>query len=308
MTVYSDIENPRNLLSDLFDLGQDGAVAVDFSADSAGIESSGFPAAGFMGEYTAEGRNLSFAGTFYGLKGAYACTAEPPCAVDADSAGLMSSPQAWTFTPDVVEGATIDVPDGDHLYFGWWLSEPEDPEGDYAFRAFSGGSDSFEPGVKFTRDDAGLLEGKAEYRGLAAGRYVTMDFSGGEITGADTGAFTATAELTAKFGGDDIAVNEHFSISGTVTDFRDVEDDDPLDDWSVELNRIDLASGSASFEGGATEAQLGDSTGTGSWEGAFFGNGRSDGKPGSVAGTFEARLTAARISGGFGAGNIAPDE
>ena len=309
VTVYSDIENPVKPLADVFQLDGNGAVAIEFPADSPGVRSPHFPEAPLTGTVTgayAAEEDLSFPGTFYGLEGTYACTATPPCTVTTGNDGGMSSDDTWTFTPDMPDGATVDVPDGDHLYFGWWLSEPEDPEGDYGFRAIAGGSDLFEPGDKFTRGHTDWLEGKAEYRGLAAGRYVTMDFEGGEITGADTGTFTATAQLTANFSGDDIAVNEHFSISGRVTDFMD-EDGDPLDDWNVELNRIDLTTGSASFGDGSTTATVGDSTGTGAWEGAFFGNGRDDRQPGSVAGTFDTHLPAAHISGGFGASNTADE-
>ena len=312
VTVYSDIENPVKPLADVFDLDQDNAVAVDFSADSPGVRSPHFPEAPLTGtvtgEYAAE-EDLSFPGTFYGLAGTYECTAEPPCEIIiASGGGMSSSPVAWTFTPDVAEGATVVLADGDHLYFGWWLSEPDDPEGDYGFRALSGGSDPFDPGGKFTPGDPDWLVGRAVYRGLAAGRYVKMDFAAGEISGAVTGEFTAQAELTANWGGDDVAVSDHFSISGTVTDFRDVEDGDPLKDWSVDLNRIDLEPETASFGGGATTGAIGeDTTGTGSWAGAFFGNGRDDRQPGSVAGTFDAHLPAARVSGGFGASNTADE-
>ena len=123
--------------------------------------------------------------------------------------------------------------------------------------------------------------------------------------------FTATASLTANFGGDDIAVNDQFNIRGSVTEFRDVERSRSLEGWRVTLNKVDLAPGSASFGGTAgdtTTATLGVVTGTGTWEGAFFGNARADGKPGAVAGVFDANLPAAHIAGGFGAINTAADE
>ena len=305
VTVYSDIEGPRKLLSDVFELDQNDAVAVDFSTDSAGLESSELPEPTFSRMYM--GNDLSFPGTFYGLAGTYECTA-PPCEVSTGNDGAMSSTDAWTFTPDVPDGAMIDLPDGDYLYFGWWLSEPDGPEGDFGFGAIAGGSDPFVTGNKFRRGHADGLEGRAVYRGLAAGGYATIDFTGGVPSGAAAGSFTATAELTAKFGGTSVAEDDHFSISGSLTNFMDVEEDDPLDDWTVALERIDLVAGSASFGGGATTATFGQSTGMGSWEGAFFGNGRTDGQPGSVAGTFDAHLPAARVSGGFGASNTAADE
>ena len=123
--------------------------------------------------------------------------------------------------------------------------------------------------------------------------------------------FTATATLAANFGGDDIAVNDQFNIRGSVTAFMDAGSGTPLEGWSVTLNTVDLAPGSASFggtAGGTTAATLGVVTGMGTWEGAFFGNARADGKPGSVGGVFDAHLPAAHIAGGFGASNTAADE
>ena len=151
-------------------------------------------------------------------------------------------------------------------------------------------------GQKFTSGDADGLLGTASYRGRAAGQYVTKDFSGGVLSGGSAGVFTATALLTANFGGDDIAVNDQFNIRGSVTEFRDVERDRSLEGCSVTLNKVDLAPGSASFGGTAgdtTTATLGGVTGTGTWEGGFFGNARADGKPGAVAGVFDAINTAA---------------
>ena len=229
----------------------------------------------------------------------------------AEASAAQSAERVTVFTdiqvPGVAVGGSGEVPDEDYLYLGWWLSEPDDPEGDYAFTAFAEGTQPYTPGGRFTRGDPAALDGSALYQGLAAGVYATVDFTDGEPSGGDAGSFTAEAELTAFFGGPTVAVSDYFSIHGTVTDFRDV-DGDRLGDWSVTLERIHLVAGNAFFGGGATEATLGDNTGAGSWEGAFFGDGRPDGHPRSVAGTFDAHLTAARMSGAFGASNTAADE
>ena len=125
-----------------------------------------------------------------------------------------------------------------------------------------------------TRGRADWLEGKAVDEGLPAGGYATIDFTGGAPSGATAGSFTATAELTANFGGASVVEEERFCTSGRVTEFRDADDDgDPIGDWSVDMERIGLVAGTASFSGGATAAELGQSTGEGFWERAFFGNG-----------------------------------
>ena len=312
ITVYTNIENPRRPFGSVHTLDEDNALIVDFATHSMRVRSSEFPLPNFQREY-ANAEDLSFPGTYHDVAGTYECTT-PPCTVSTANDGMISSAgDTWTFTPDsdLTGEIMIDLPDTDHLYFGWWLKEPADSEGTYAFRTFSGGTDPFTVGDKFTSGHADGLLGTASYQGRAAGQYVTKDFTGGVLSGGAAGVFTATALLTANFGGDDIAVNDQFNIRGSVTEFRDVGSDRSLEGWSVTLNKVDLAAGSASFGGTAgdtTTATLGGVTGTGTWEGAFFGNARADGKPGSVAGVFDAHLPAAHVSGGFGAINTPADE
>ena len=312
ITVYTNIENPRRPFDSVYTLDEDNALTVDFATHSMRVRSSEFPLPNFDREYV-NAEDLSFPGTFHGVAGTYECTT-PPCTVSTANDGMISSTGGtWTFMPDsdMAGEFMIDLPDADHLYFGWWLKEPADAEGAYAFRTFSGGTVPFAVGDKFTSGHTDGLHGTASYQGRAAGQYVTKDFTGGVLSGGTAGVFTATASLTANFGGDDIAVNDQFNIRGSVTEFRDVERDRSLEGWSVTLNKVDLAPGSASFGGAAgdtTTATLGVVTGTGTWEGAFFGNARADGKPGAVAGVFDANLPAAHIAGGFGAINTAADE
>ena len=310
ITLYTDIDSPRRPFVSVYTLNADNVLAVDFASHSMRVQSSDFPLPNFDREYV-NAEDLSFQGTFHGVAGIYECTM-PPCMVSTAADGLMSSTGGtWTFTPDSDRAGEImiDLPDTDHLYFGWWLKEPDDAEGAYAFKTFSGGTVPFTVGNKFTSGADGLL-GTTSYRGRAAGQYVTKDFSGGVLSGGTAGVFTATALLTANFGGDDIAVNDQFNIRGSVTEFRDVERNRALEGWRVTLNKVDLAPGSASFGGTAgdtTTTTLGGVTGTGTWGGAFFGNARADRKPGTVAGVFDAHLPAAHISGGFGATNTAAD-
>ena len=312
ITLYTNIEDPRRPFDSVYTLDEDNALTVDFATHSMRVQSSGFPLPNFDREYV-NAEDLSFQGTFHGVAGTYECTT-PPCMVSTANDGMISSTGGtWTFTPDSdqVGEIMIDLPDTDHLYFGWWLKEPDEAEGSYAFRTFSGGTVPFAVGNKFTSGNNDELLGTASYQGRAAGQYVTKDFSGGVLSGGTAGVFTATAMLTANFGGDDIAVNDQFNIRGSVTEFRDVERGRALEGWSVTLNKVDLAPGSASFGGTAgdtTTATLGGVTGTGTWAGAFFGNARADRKPGAVAGVFDAHLPAAHISGGFGASNTAVDK
>ena len=312
ITLYTNIENPRRPFVSVYTLDEDNALIVDFATHAMRVQSSGFPLPNFDREY-ATAEELSFPGTFHGVAGTYECRTAPCTVSTADDGMISSTGGPWTFTPDadLAGEIMIDLPDADHLYFGWWLKEPTEAEGTYAFRTFSGGTVPFAVGNKFTSGNNDELLGTASYQGRAAGQYVTKDFSGGVLSGGTAGAFTATALLTANFGGDDIAVNDQFNIRGSVTEFRDVERGRALEGWRVTLNKVDLAPGSASFGGTAgdtTTATLGGVTGTGTWKGAFFGNAKADRKPGAVAGVFDAHLPAAHIAGGFGAINTAADE
>ena len=297
ITLYTNIENPRTLFSSVYTLDEDNALTVDFATHSMRVRSSEFPLPNFDREYVRPRKISPSQGTFHGVAGTYECMPSP-CMVSTAADGLMSSTGGtWTFTPDsdLADGIMIDLPDTDYLYFGWWLKEPDRcgrqpmrSEPSRAARFRSRWATSSHPG-----NNDGLI-GTASYEGRAAGQYVTKDFSGGVLSGGTAGVFTATASLTANFGGDDIAVNDQFNIRGSVTEFRDVERDRSLEGWSVTLNKVDLAPGSASFGGTAgdtTTATLGVVTGTGTWEGAFFGNARADGKPGAVAGVFDAQPT-----------------
>ena len=82
----------------------------------------------------------------------------PPCTVGTDGDGMISSTgDTWTFTPDsdLAAEIMIDLPDTDFLYFGWWLKEPAESDGAYAFRTFSGGTVPFAVGGKFTSGHTG---------------------------------------------------------------------------------------------------------------------------------------------------------
>ena len=86
------------------------------------------------------------------MAGTYECTISPCTVSTADDGMISSTGGPWTFTPDsdLAGEIMIDLPDADHLYFGWWLKEPTEAEGSYAFRAFSGGTVPFAVGSKFT--------------------------------------------------------------------------------------------------------------------------------------------------------------
>ena len=264
-------------------------------------------------------------GTFDGASGAFICT-EASCTVTVNRKGVVTTADGeWTFTPTV--GATVAEPDGDYLQFGYWLqtTEKDDGTSSYKFQAFSGGP------LVFTGGNAdgqiGDVTGTGTYKGAAGGLYVQKRLNSDgsfdpAVDSATNGMFTASANLTANFGGGSVADNKQFTISGTVADFESDGDDD-LSAWSVNLMAADfsgradgaLPPGSthvSNFDG-LTEGTAG--MDHGQWRGVFYGDstqvdhdGDGDGgtdlitpMPSGVAGEFNAHFNNGHVHGGFGA-------
>ena len=122
----------------------------------------------------------------------------------------------------------------------------------------------------------------------------------GEIQSRTGGQFTADAMLTAYFGGDDVAVNRHYSIVGTITDFVDQRGSAIDSSWSVELEAAQFGSQQGAMFGGDTVGDAGEDKG--SWSGRFFGPVAVPSTfPSAVAGTFDAEFTNGAVLGSFGA-------
>ena len=154
-------------------------------------------------------------------------------------------------------------------------------------------------------------------RGHAAGRYAVKTFnSNSTLDSIRHGVFTAAAELTASFGGPAIAVNDQYSISGTVDNFAGESGED-LSGWSIDLKKAVFGSVAARFpEDDATSGTVGGGVGgspvnSGSWSGQFFGTPvdptpqvDTDNEklyPLTVAGEFDAHSSHGHVAGAFGA-------
>ena len=152
----------------------------------------------------------------------------------------------------------------------------QDPEAaaDYVFGAFADGSDPF------TQSNLTGVQGTATYEGEATGVYSA------EIAGSTgIGYFDSDVALTADFGdGNDLG-----TIRGSMTNF---EVDGEATDGRLDLGTANIGSqNSGFFKGSVTGSVTGtdadvERSYTGQWGGQFFGNEETDGKPGSVAGTF----------------------
>ena len=239
-----------------------------------------------------------------------------------------------TFTPDggTAESVTPFIPGSttpaDYLAFGHWLYVPDDVTdiSAYDFGVFASGGDPFE-----AVNLAGLT-GTASYEGNAAGMYYVNTPSGSSPA---NGRFTANVELTAAFGdGTETGV-----VTGSISNF-----DWPTEVASSLPATVTLTSNAYSSTTGGhghdympdadgivrdesnifdtpwrdnpdawlgghvlglTEADVGGTSWSGIWNGAFFGDGDSPtDHPTSIAGTFMATdYQTGGLTGGFGAHN-----
>jgi hypothetical protein len=246
---------------------------------------------------------------------------------DADTDKLLMV-GVWQFVP---AGDPVAIGDPDYHVYGAWLKKPDSVVGTGYSAGLGTGSDLFDavtpdPGA----DEAAVntanmangisaLTGKATYQGSAAGFFAERHVN---AEGAQSGMFTATAELTANFdGGDDIEDSGPDDtvdtddgagmISGMIKNF--VRDDGETVDWVVELKAINLGAmmltpetddaddamvavqPSAMNDAGGFAAghSAGHASGVplaGEWGVQFTGNGADATQhPGGVAGTFGAQ-------------------
>ena len=188
----------------------------------------------------------------------------------------------------------VMIPDYDHLYFGWWLNEEEE-DGAYGFQTFADGV-GFPGGA---RNVAADMEGTATYRGAAGGVWAKTAISGGQVTEASSGEFTAEVVLTANFFG---AVDAG-AVSGEIGSFRDGAGES-LSGYRVTLETAPLTAGDASFVGGTGGAVGSGTSGTGRWEGRFHGTdgAETNARPSHVTGRFDLHFPGAHLAGAFGAG------
>ncbi len=272
---------------------------VGDSAD-ANIKASAFPTAG---EQTFTGAQ-DIQGTYDGASGRYKCAATATCTATFTTTGIQLSAD-WTFVHD--SGARVSTPDGNYLYYGWWVSKDKDG-GPTAASAFTGIVGT----VALSVDVTGI-SGSAKYAGKAAGKFAMSNPLDGTGSG---GHFTADAELTAKFGANDAPNNG--GISGTIDNFR-LNDGAENPGWSVTLNRAQWGTTGAftstadttntTAEGTVWSINGNSASESGAWMGQMYdempGNAPSgDGSniPTTVTGTFYSEFsTIGRMVGAFGA-------
>ena len=321
VAVYTDIEMAEDVLwATAFDSidnlsEENGLVTISTSASvDAQHFTGGILPVGPTGNDDTSTVNLKAgdaqgrAGTFYGVSGRFTCASD--CIVSRNKAGKVSVNQALTFTPNAFNANTTLAkyadPDADYTRFGYWMKSTKQRDGSYVhdIRTFNGGEGA---------NLATLTEvrGTAKYYGAAAGVYVKKDGAGDSLVVTD-GKFTADAMLTANFGGNAIASDNQYTVSGTISDFMDGSTD--LEFAVLKLNKTSITSTGAT--GGAAAAGTAgtllaetDGGGTsGLWSAQFYGNAGAgttddgtDDHPANVSGQFNGHFTNGHVAGAFGA-------
>ena len=261
-------------------------------------------------------------GSYNGTDGTYRCDGDDACTVSLNAKGeLTEMSTGWVFTPNM--GATTDQPDYEYLSYGFWLKNTTDSDGAVTYDEVEtfAMQVGLEPSLA-NLSAIGAVTGSATYEGGAVGVYVknVLDDQA-NIVSATSGHFKADVELTAKFGGGNVGVNNQFAIGGTMDKF--VLQHGEENDWAVSLGLADFSgrdgmgpgkeAAGNSFANTFKGEAVGDSTAVmGSWNGSFFGaagqidpdNGGPmpavNTAPAAVIGEFNANFTDGTTAGAFG--------
>ena len=254
--------------------------------------------------------DAEFTGMFNGAPGTYTCVSM--CSLSTNMNGaLVEVGGEWRFAPDDNE-FLVPVEDSDYVHFGHWMHESE-ANGDPIIMvgAIAGGT------AESPINPVQTLEGRATYEGFATGVYVKRRVTpDGEVDSRRGGQFTADTMFTATFGGANVPANDHYSIVGSIDNFRDSRGRSVDSSWTVDLEAALFGSQQSAALTGTNSnvfsgATVGDQGLTGAWNGRFFGPvvvDNDDAMPGNqptfpsgVAGTFSGHFTNGDVLGAFGA-------
>ena len=281
-TLYSENFNATTgVLNETTTEGTASRVASSSFDQSAGVKSF---------EKGSNAVAVMISGTYHGVAGTYSCVpgnnanCASQVAAEGFTLGSVSTAQGtlnqftaggatWTFKPTNAAARVMSTPDAIYASYGWWLHKSANGK-TYKASAFVADRGN-------VTDAAGLdrLNGKATYRGGAAGKYALHSTTGGTN---DAGHFTARATLNADFSDN--------SITGTIDNFMGVGG---AKNWSVELKEAALSSTgmiTGTGEGRADNATVWTIGGTaavasGEWSGSLQDNDAA-GVPKVGTGTF----------------------
>lgn len=242
--------------------------------------------------------SVDISGTLQGAPGIFRCagaTAGGTCTVNLSGPDNYvfggAGGAAWQYIPTSATSKVI-IPDGEYMWFGWWMREPIETTPNAADAVFSYAANY--GGTNPVTDVTGAT-GSATYEGAAIGYYGFYDIEAAEDDRSRSGRFQAKATLTADFD----ATGEG-TLSGSITEF----DTEPT--WSVTLKSQAIASGVVAAAADTVSWTIrGLPRDGGQWEAAFHSNFESPAttaQPTGVVGAFTAQYGAHRkMVGAFGA-------
>ena len=301
--IYTDIEMAKDQTWNTAFAAQNpdsttGAVSiVDLDADRVG--------SGILGTQITQ---TAKAGTFFGVSGAFTCSDNNGCVATKGTDGKIDvTGGTLTFAPTIPTGKTIAAvmakyadPDGNYTSFGYWMKSTSYRNGvEHDIETFHGGTGALLNTGNIGDKSGNELVGSAKYYGVAAGLYVKRDGAGDSLVVTD-GTFTADAMLAADFGGDKIAEDDQYEVSGSISNFMDGATDLGFD--KLVLERAPITSAGA-VTGGSTNG----GGETGAWDAQFYGTANTDTTPTTddyptdVSGEFNGHFVNGSVAGAFGA-------
>ena len=207
--------------------------------------------------------------------------------VDATGAVLYFRPSTASIPLDgsILVGTTGLV-DGQYMTFGYWLTEPSTPNGDYTYQVF---------GNAVTSGTLGDIPISASFAGSAVGVYVEQ--GAGTDLSKRQGQFTAAINLTATTAGE---------LGGKIGNFQTTAAGGSSAATTSQNWLVDLGSVAAGTLGSARITNLpGSSQSQGGWQFSLVGNhGNEDSNdnPSAAVGVFDTRIEdLLHLSGAFGA-------
>ena len=177
--------------------------------------------------------------------------------------------------------------DTDYLDFGYWLVlTPIDDMEDYFIQTFANGS--------ISSGSVGHVEGSASYVGPATGQYTRKTRN----VYVESGQFTAEASLTARFNDPEVAEADRFTISGSISNFKNSNGSVIDAAWTLDLNEV----GHDPKDDSPRDLPSGTTTGGKTWRYEYFGAlDSNDGsvQPSAVGGTFRGHFSNGSVIGAF---------
>ena len=247
--------------------------------------------------------SVDISGTLQGAPGTFRCAgtaSDGSCTVDISGPNnyvfANGTGVEWQFIPTSATSKVI-IPDGEYMWFGWWMREPIETTPNAADAVFDYAADYGGMGAVTSFSGA---TGSATYEGTAIGYYGFYDIEAAEDDRSRAGWFQAKATLTADF------ANEaaEGTISGSITEFDTEFGTEPT--WSVTLKSQTISSGTVEAANNAVSWSIrGLPRDGGQWEAKFYSNFESPAataQPTGVAGSFTAQYgDHRRMIGAFGA-------